>query len=274
MKAGVELALLYGTVSSWCRQDWQLLGGGASYMGQIQHFLLDFMNDSALVEWARKVPAKFNPYFVGYLAMRAGGHTIPSWEHALAWATAHEVSDRIETLPYRRLELDYLATKAGITPNRPFDRHVYADTTLAKCTNPVYLDDWEAYSVTHTLFYRTDFGVGEFDEPNDRARIVAIVRSLLVRYYRKRNWDLVGELLNNEVGLRDTATPIFVTAARGLFAAQHADGAVPGPNYRRDEAATEAYRFEHCYHTTLVTLWFCAAYGLRDATEARGSETP
>lgn len=132
-------------------------------------------------------------------------------------------------------------------------------SNLGRQVNPIYLSDYDIYSITHTLFYLTDFGRLPETQLSSvrRRRACEIVGKLLAMQIYRGNWDLVGELLLSHHCLGATSD-FYASGWQALLAAQWPDGAVPGPNYRSqategmNDTDRQSYVFKHCYHTTLV----------------------
>jgi hypothetical protein len=178
-------------------------------------------------------------------------------------------------VPYRALEREHALWKSGWTRDEPSWRRLARATVLLQCDNPAAFDDEGAYSVTHTLFYLTDFGNREAPlRRSERDRAVDTVECLLLHYWRIGHWDLVGELLVNLNCLRKRGSPIYEAAARAYHAAWRDDGSVPGtqramrasrgrevagPRDGGKAATRKASRpFRLRYHPTLVAVLYCA----------------
>ncbi|HEY6345990.1 MAG TPA: hypothetical protein VIY49_31265, partial [Bryobacteraceae bacterium] len=67
-------------------------------------------------------------------------------------------------------------------------------SSLALARNPIYLNESEVYSITHTVIYLTDFAGPCNLPPPIRQRALDMVRPLLVHFRRAGNWDITGEL--------------------------------------------------------------------------------
>jgi hypothetical protein len=132
---------------------------------------------------------------------------------------------------------------------------------VSKPVNVIYLTNAEAYSITHGLFYLSDFGsrpvVGL--SQSQREHMEWVVDRILGMYIRAGNWDLVSELLVSCHCLGSTGSDTYALSWRALCGAQWPCGAVPGPYYKAEKANSltgaknREYVFEQCYHTTLVT---------------------
>jgi hypothetical protein len=168
----------------------------------------------------------------------------------------------LELTPYRALELQYMLWKSGLASRKPTLGWQYRFSSFALVRNPVYLTQPEVYSITHTLLYLTDCA-GPCHLPKFvRHRGIEIVRALLVHYRRIRDWDVTGELLLNLIGLDSYQDPLFTEILSALCNARLSDGAVPGPSYCATDAKAHdrEYVFNHCYHTTLVSMILWAAF--------------
>ena len=250
-----ELALFYGVTSAWHRHEqsrsFELIG----------RFLVDVLGAPLLAQQAQKLPAYYNPYFLAYLPLRSVGDVLPRFEEALDVVTRAGYPAATEDLPYRELEWQYVTWKARIRVDPPSWQRAYEATTLARARNPIHLRRADAYSVTHTLFYLTEYGYGRPRlSGSDLRRVIDIVEALTVVYCRNDDWDLVGELLLNLVGLDEAETPLFCACAEALLRVQHADGSVPQGRAAAPEESDDAKKFDHCYHPTLVMMLFCGAY--------------
>jgi hypothetical protein len=254
-----ELALLYGCTISWSGEH------ARAALKPIEQFLLSFLADPVIAQYARKRLVHFNPYFFAYLALRPLGYRLDTYEEGLAAARRAGYPGALETTPYRELEILYLTWKAGLRRQRPLCNRVYRGTVLARCRNPIHLDTAAVYSITHTLFYLNDFcGPPETMSSAEGRRAAELAESLFVHYWRKRDWDLVGELALNLVSLDRYDTSLFSHGVGALFKAWESqpDGALPGRTFESGKAESEEpdYRYKHCYHTTLVGILFCEAY--------------
>jgi hypothetical protein len=256
IKETAELSILCGALTEWS------LELPPRTLDTVRSHLLNFLSDPKLAEWVRKLPSFYSPYIVAYLPLRAVGVSIPTLETALRKLHGHGYPAALETTPYRELELRYLVWKAGLSQRPPNYGAVHRRSSLYRCRNPIYFSMDEVYSVTHTLFYLTDFVGGNCGlSASEGSRARAVVEALLVHYVRKCDWDMTSELLLNLVGLERTNTPLFAAAFRAVSDAWLSDGALPGPAFSSlAEDATRKQIFQRCYHTTLVGLLMCGAY--------------
>ena len=167
----------------------------------------------------------------------------------------------VERFPYRTLEVRHLLDMGGFAFRLPSYRALSQASIIVKNMNPIYMTQEDAYSITHALFYVSDFGarpVRSFSRSQVR-RIHRLLEQLLGMYIYRGDWDLVGELLLSCHCLRWTTSPWFDLGWEALCSAQHPDGAVPGPTYEpkklagiKDMTKKREYVFKQCYHTTLV----------------------
>jgi hypothetical protein len=165
-----------------------------------------------------------------------------------------------EQVPHRLLELRHLLDLGGFEHRLPSYPRLFRSSLLRGPLNLAYVTDFEAYSVTHTIFYLSDFGSRPLlgPGPADLDHAVWLVDHLLGMYTRRGNWDLVAELLLSLQCLGRTSSILYGLGWRALVDAQTADGMVPGPQFdpgKREAAGRECdldHVFGTCYHTTLI----------------------
>jgi hypothetical protein len=208
-----------------------------------------------------RVPNLFVPHVLLWATLRACGlvedaGTRRAFERLVATSNV----GLSELVPYRVLELRHVLELGGIAHSLPGERTLFAGSLLAQPLNILYVADADAYAITHTVFYLSDFSTSRIRVlgPSDVKRVAWIVEQLLGMEIRRRNLDLVGELLLAEHSLRQGQSPFYAIGWRALERAQWHDGAVPGPrlDLQRatdlEEAERGDYLFEQNYHTTLV----------------------
>jgi hypothetical protein len=261
LKDVTELGILYSLLFRWSEDR------SAPLMRSIRAFLLEVCDDPALSHLARRSPAAYTSFFILYLALRATGIALPHFDSAYRMAERLGYPAALEMLPFRRIEIEYFAWKSGLRSQPVAWERWLPDSTLARAENPIYLATMEAYSITNTLFYLTDFAGPSDGLPPDLARkATAMTECLLVHFWRQADWDLTGELLLNAVALSLHRTPLFHDAFNALARAWRPDGVLPGPySSKSDDAAAD---FKNSFHTTLVGLLLVHAYEFRLRQEA------
>jgi hypothetical protein len=168
---------------------------------------------------------------------------------------------------YQRLELRYYADKAGVPHTlEPYEqlaaRGVLATLPAAARRRtapgeaPVTVP--EAYALTHSSFYLSDFGTtAPRLAPGTAGPALALVHALLGHCVRRDWWDLAAELVLTRLclGVRPPVTGPGAEAVACLARAQLPDGSIPGRSPRTAAAADDPapVRFARAYHTTLVT---------------------
>ena len=166
-----------------------------------------------------------------------------------------------ERLPHRQLELRHILEAGGFNFRLPSYKAMFRASAAAKPLNPIYVTDFDAYSLTHTLFYCSDFGSREVAgaSPQQLRRISKSIEALLGMYTVKGNWDLVAELLLCSHCVRKTDSLLYACSWKELVRSQWDCGVVPGPSYNREkeqgllDEERQNYVFQECYHTTLVS---------------------
>jgi hypothetical protein len=220
----------------------------------------------AYVEAARRQPSLAYAFVLPYVMLRATGHRAAEHERLLRRMRWWGYPAGSEAVPHRMLEREVFFWRAGCVREEPdWDRR-YRDTTLGQRCSPVYLDLEQAYSVTHTLFYLTDFGGRRLALPAGDLRYVRrLVTALLIHYGRVGNWDVLGELLMVVPSVGGCDATVYAWAADAFARARRADGAVPANReaaaalLEASESTRDELTFRHCYHTTLVALLYYLA---------------
>ncbi len=197
-----------------------------------------------------------------YLSLRSGGYRNEYYERILTEYDENGYLNGLEELPFRKLDREHALWKSGWRNTSPQWYQLFKATTLAKKTNPIYLNTIDAYSVTHTLFYLTDFGNQQppFDE-DEKKDCSMLIEYLLIHYMRMGNYDLVGELLIAAecIGVYDVT--IYNKALTYFKSAIRTDGAIPCDRdiqvqFNSSNLSSESEVFDNCYHTTLVSLLY------------------
>jgi len=179
----------------------------------------------------------------------------------------------VERMPSRELDLVYSLTRAELPLQGLSPQASYSRSLLAKHPPLYNLTDQDAYAITHTLFFLTDFGqvLNPMFSSEDNAYFAWALPRLLQYYLHKRDWDLSGELLIAMSGVGLNHLPLFRDAWSVLIAAQGEDGSFAGPAADDSDVDThegtgdaasrvgdnqkEHWRLFHDnYHTTLVAL--------------------
>lgn len=143
---------------------------------------------------------------------------------------------------------------------------LFPRTALAACPRVDQLDESQAYSLTHTVFFMTDFGSRPQDLPAACREYLDDNLARWVESFRRRgHFDLVAELALTCCCAGGEAA----WAESVLKASQAEDGMVPGPGLRSQALVAgvtpERRRFLENYHTTLAAIMasFAATVGLR-----------
>lgn len=273
LKAFAEFSLVCAYLEQW------------KYLGLDKHlaswhaFIIEHCENPIYAQGPRKQPAMAFAYLVPYLMLRSVGYQSSYYEETLK-RLRFGLLHREELVPYRVLDRQYMFWKSGYIGAEPRWHRLYRTTALGKCRSPLYLSDEAAYSVTHTLFYVTDFGNRSTIFPSKEIRrIKAITECLLLHYWRVGHWDLVGELLCNLNCLDSTNSAVYSGAATAFDRAQQSDGSVPAkrdlvdlqkPSQGQEEE--EERKFRNCYHTTLVGV-LCRATAMNRIIRWSGEES-
>jgi ribosomal protein L16 Arg81 hydroxylase len=186
-------------------------------------------------------------------------------------------------VPYSRLETRFFAELAGLDHRIESYAELYAASIIAELAGKKFtsITRPESYTITHTIWYLTDFG---FRDPvlaeADREQALGVVDKLTRSCIRGNEWDLLTEFLLAQFCLdRDSARSTSVAAGITLLRqVQLANGAIPGRSagQRPAESATPAEFFQSCFHPTVQASMASLAlsYASRNAGSQNRRETP
>lgn len=206
----------------------------------------------------------FLPYTLFAIALRRGAPLAEDDRRRLQHLVDHGNVAVTEQVPYRSLEMRQVFDAAGLRHSLPSYATIYRDTTLARGINPSAASNFDAYSLTHTMFYLTDWGSRPPSAipASHRARHTWLLEQMLGMSIRQGNWDLTGEFLLALHCLEATGSAWYVLGWEALAAAQWPGGMVPGPTYAAPAASDgqgadeiAAATFATCCHTTLVAAF-------------------
>jgi len=228
-------------------------------------FLLDIVNKPIYREKLIRSPALLPLYGTVYVALRKCGFDDLYLRGMFQSVLDQGYATKVERIGFRKMDLCYLLDCGDFENDlRPIE-NLYKETILSKKPPILYLLDSDVYSITHTLFYITDFGDRPipFSLQDQLEEVRWLVATLLGLYLRENNWDIVGELLLCCICLHWRPPIIYEVAWEGIMHNQNADGSISGPSFssehlnKLNEKERASYCFEQNYHTTLVALMAC-----------------
>jgi hypothetical protein len=195
------------------------------------------------------------------------------------WGTLQECISRNnvtlpERPPHRVLELRFLLDLGQFQHDLPSYSNLCRNSMLTVPLNPICMSDADVYSLTHILFYLSDFGSLPVSVLSSRRLEYNqwAVERLLGMYLYKKDWDLVAELLLSCHCLGRKDFKLYRMASSALEAAQLSNGMVPGPAFdpaeveQLQQGTRRIHIFEKCYHTTLVSALTAAQCGRVNAS--------
>ncbi len=158
--------------------------------------------------------------------------------------------------PYERLETRFYADKAGVDHGIESYEELIEQSPLVKPPGVTPMPaTQEAYAITHSAFYVSDFGRRRPARPLADTR--SLVRRMLDHCVGHDRWDLVAELSLTEfcLGGDPLTASSGAAAVECLARAQRVDGAIPARSaaLASAEPLSAAESFRKAYHTTLVT---------------------
>lgn len=225
----------------------------------LRHCWSEFREGEVLAETVRDEPALLVLVAI-YVPLREAGLRSQRFERTVRALVRMRGISRLEFPAWRELEL--ALALAALDIDSPWDAEAaYARTWLAGRPEPWLLCTSAAYSVTHTVFYRTAFGAVRSAIPKvDLQYLVTWLPLWFEHYASAGDFDIASEIIT--LARCIGATDLGDWSAR-LRTHQREDGMVPGPAGRGgglEPACIDPRRrtFLDNYHTTLVALMAAA----------------
>ncbi len=258
MKSLIELAVLCTSLNECPTFQ------GDQRIEQCLAMVQAMQNDLPFQERVFRTGKDFLPYTLFAIALQRGAPLPDDDRRRLQHLVDHGNAAVTEQVPYRSLEMRQVFDAAGLRHPLPPYATIYRNTTLARGINPSAASNFDAYSLTHTMFYLTDWGARPPTAipAAHRARHAWLLEQMLGMSIRQGNWDLAGEFLLALRCLGPTGSALYALGWEALSAAQWPDSMVPGPTYAPppasadpdDDAIADA-QFATCCHTTLVAAF-------------------
>ena len=240
----------------------------APFLNRCTTFIRLNCDKPVYIEAARKDPIQGYGYILPYLLQRRLGFRSASQEELIRWLGTFGLPLSVEAIPYRMWDRNHALWRSGLRKTPPSCFSHYQDTSLALRRGTLHVDRDEAYAATHIVFYMTDFGLQAADvSDTERKRIGMVLRSLLIHYLRKENWDLACELLMCLYQLRWTEDALMRSAAATFKQVHREDGSMPAHGrrfpvagrrrqHRQNKRSPEESFTLGCYHPTFVWLLY------------------
>jgi hypothetical protein len=250
VKALIELAMF--------RHYWARLRPGDDRIDEVAAFIRRVWEEPDLPRMVADDPSWSRQFGLSYGAVAPPGITSEAPRATLAaLAESGYLAPRRKS-PYLHIESRYFADLAGIDHRYDSYAALYAASHLAGRAAALPMAAEDAYNITHTIFYLTDFGLRDCGlAPDERERAYRMICELTEHYVESAEWELAAEFTLAQLGLGadPLRTPSGVACFRQLRQAQLANGAIPGraAARRADESASAIGFFRTAYHPTLAT---------------------
>jgi hypothetical protein len=268
IKAAAELSLVCSLACTSRRPDVprEAYGELASYLWH------EVFKNEAMQEYLLSNTSGLPSYSL-YVSLSQCGYEDAAYRNKLEAMLEDGYIRAVECVPSMQLDLAHNLTLMGLLPDDLSIAELYNRSFLAKHPSLYPLTTGDAYTVTHTIFFLTEFGrakASRFSAADEAYFRVALPR-LLAFYLRRGNWDLSAELLLTLRVLGLDQLPVYQHGWMLLFIAQNPDGSFTGPVTEEmegfgetpgvgadgdevDDVDKEWVSFRNNYHTTLAVL--------------------
>lgn len=156
-------------------------------------------------------------------------------------------ADRLDRTPWMQADFRLHLERAGFRHALPDARTIYRASILHALPAIPLLQSYDAYALTHMVFFLSDFGAGPLAPilADRYGAVCEYFELLLGTYAHSRHLDLVAEILMCLVCLERRESPLAGISWEMLAAAQDPSGFI---------RVSDDVTFQKVYHTTLVTL--------------------
>jgi hypothetical protein len=270
MKALGEVAFVAMQVGAWASHprfaSSFVIKSVESHAAQWSARTAELIEQPWYVDMCWKQPTRAYDFLLPYFCLRALGYDNVPLDTVTRWLLERQYLLVRERPPFRLMEFSLLLGSAGYA-EPPGRRKLLRQGSLPAIRDPLYLDIDDVYSLTHILMYVTDLCREEPPlSPAERRDLGEVVQCLLVDYARRRNWDLLGELLIAFRCLRLEDTPLTISSAQTFMRAWQDDGSMDALGCE-DSSGTTTRELDHPndrwarrYHTTLVAIMFAVLW--------------
>jgi hypothetical protein len=213
-------------------------------------------NNEAFQQLPLRSPDEFVPVCDVYSGLRLVGHDVAEQRAILERVINSGILNQIDRLPQGHMEVQLSVESAGLGASWKPQRQ----RALAPIPDAILLGDDQAYALTHTIMFQTDFGAHP-ERLGSHALLRDRLSMLLIRYCRERSYDLLAETLLCWDAIRLSQTPLTNGAWNvfllgqdrwGGFPSRHESNAPVDPN-KRPRPSRRSRFFRH-YHTTLLAV--------------------
>jgi hypothetical protein len=238
---------------------------------RVKDFILFTMNSIKRSNYLHRLirTPELLPFYVEiYVSLNECGFELEDLRKCIISVVKQESLICREQIPSELMNLCYLLTRAKIIDHVPTLKELYYKIMLSKSLPVLFLNLDDAYNVTHTIFYLSDFGFKKITQIPSKhiPEVYWAITSLIAIYLLEENWDILGELLLCCHCLRWYPDPIYRFAWFRLLETQRNNGSIPIPRLQSSNVQqTEDIRdnaligteFVQNYHATLIAAMAC-----------------
>lgn len=177
----------------------------------------------------------------------------------VAQLIAFDYFEGMDRIPYRMMDVLYSFDLAGFDMDAEDFKDQFAQTSFGKHQLLPRFSFDDMYSLTHAVFYLTDFGQADISKYLDEAEIArlrTVLARLMVVLLRVDNRDILGELLLcwRFCNFRSDANErhIIDRSFARIEEMRCASGAIAPTEKAFADEISEPGQFRKLYHTTLV----------------------
>jgi hypothetical protein len=230
----------------------------------------EIFQQEALQEYLLDNPGGL-PTFSLYASLRQAGFEDESYRIRLKRILSEGYMQAMEAPPSGHMDFFHSLIASDLSVDEAKLRldEMYGSSLLAQHPSLFPLGKADVYTITHTLFFSTDFGRNSLHRfsDEDAGYLERALPRLLDFYLRRQNWDLSAELLIGMFVSDLSKLPAYRNGWHLLLSAQNTDGSFTGPDLEEIHGCSPSTLpdatskqdagwtlFRDNYHTTLAVL--------------------
>lgn len=217
-----------------------------------------------LAEILRRQPVQLTTLGTILIVLDCFGLTDEAERAALDVALTSPFLEAGERVPFRLLDRRWVLHQAG--HGAVVDRPALLTSAACRVMHPIYMSREDAYAITHSVMYATDFGAAPLPAELAALELAQAVDACLAWTLAADDYDLVAELLLTQLLLEGRFSEYGAIAWGECVAQWDALGFLPSPSLSpgafsalRGDQERAQYAHHHMYHTVLVAGLLCDA---------------
>jgi len=222
---------------------------------QLSAVVAPFVRSTSYLQKIMRNPQMVTVYGMGHIALTAAGHSDTYFDYVVKKAVGTRLYEASEKIPFRDLDTMWLLSLYDQDNYKVSFDKVAACSILNSNGNVFFFSRSDAYAVTHTIFYLTDFGRVGLPFSVDTKKVGRMIDEIICWNVLSADLDLLGERLICAVLLGEKLSSYALVGLAYFFRTWQHFTILFGPSFdptyfqTLEGAEARAYTFQNTYHT-------------------------